>query len=385
MTRSRAGRGTLVVLMLSLGMARAQAQSDDDLTQPAVGPEKLEGKQLDFFEKKIRPVLTERCYRCHSAKSEKQKGGLALDTRSGIRSGGDSGPAVVPGKPGESLLVEALRYQNKDFQMPPKSAGGKLPDGVIEDFVQWIERGAPDPRDGETRIQKSEEVWAASKTWWAWKAPQKSSVPEVKDATWPRVDLDRFVLARLEAKNLRPVADADRATLLRRVHFDLVGLPPSPEELEAFVKDKAPDALERVVDALLRSPQFGERWGRHWLDVARYAESSGKDSNIAYPHAWRYRDWVIDAFNRDLTYDEFVREQTAGDLLSSNSDADRAAKQVATGFLAVGAKSLNEPNPRQFRYDVIDEQIDALSQAFLGMTIACARCHDHKFDPIPQR
>ena len=179
MTRPPGYRGALVLVALSLGTARAGAQNDDDLPQPApTGPEKIDAKQLEFFEKKIRPVLTERCYKCHSAKSDKQKGGLALDTRSGIRNGGDSGPAVVPGKPGESLLVEAIRYQNKDFQMPPKSAGGKLPDGVIQDFVQWIEMGAPDPRDGETRIRKSEDVWAASKTWWAWKAPQLPAVPK---------------------------------------------------------------------------------------------------------------------------------------------------------------------------------------------------------------
>ena len=341
-------------------------------------------EQRDFFEKKIRPVLADKCYKCHSEKSEKIKGGLVLDTREGIRRGGDNGPAVVPGDLKESLLIEAVRYASKDFAMPPKKEGGKLPDEVIRDFEKWVQMGAPDPRDGAAKVVKKYDAEKA-KAWWAFQPVKKPVVPAVQDAAWAKSDLDRFVLAGLEAKGLKPVADADKLTLIRRVYFDLLGLPPPHAEITAFVQDKSPEAFAKVVDRLLASPQFGERWGRHWLDVARYAESSGKDFNTAYPHAWRYRDYVIAAFNADKPYDEFVREQIAGDLLPAKDDRERAEHQIATGYLAIGAKSLNEQNPRQFALDVADEQIDALSQGMLGMTIACARCHDHKFDPIPQR
>ena len=354
----------------------------------ALGEEKsgdaLPSEQRDFFEKKIRPVLADKCYKCHSEKSEKIKGGLVLDTREGIRRGGDNGPAVVPGDLKESLLIEAVRYASKDFAMPPKKEGGKLPDEVIRDFEKWVQMGAPDPRDGAAKVVKKYDE-AKAKAWWAFQPVKKPVVPAVQDAAWAKSDLDRFVLAGLEAKGLKPVADADKLTLIRRVYFDLLGLPPPHAEITAFVQDKSPEAFAKVVDRLLASPQFGERWGRHWLDVARYAESSGKDFNTAYPHAWRYRDYVIAAFNADKPYDEFVREQIAGDLLPAKDDRERAEHQIATGYLAIGAKSLNEQNPRQFALDVADEQIDALSQGMLGMTIACARCHDHKFDPIPQR
>ena len=339
--------------------------------------------QLDFFEKKIRPVLAEKCYQCHSEKAEKIKGGLLLDTREGTRRGGDNGPAVVPGEPKESLLIEAIRYENKDFAMPPKKEGPKLPEEVIKDFEKWVQMGAPDPRDGVAKVVAKDD--ARARAWWSFQPPKNSAPPAVKTTAWPRTDIDRFLLAGLEAKGLQPVADADKHTLLRRVYFDLIGLPPTFAEIETFVTDPSPDALAKVVDRLLASPQFGERWGRHWLDVARYAESSGKESNIAYPHAWRYRDYVIAAFNADKPYDEFIREQIAGDLLPANNEQERAEHLVATGYLALGAKSQNEQNARQFAVDLADEQIDALSQGILGMTIACARCHDHKFDPISQR
>jgi hypothetical protein len=341
-------------------------------------------EQLNFFEKKIRPVLAEHCYKCHSERSEKIRGGLVLDTRDGIRRGGDNGPAVVPGKLDESLLIEAVRYANKDFAMPPEKSGGKLSDAVIADFEAWVKMGAPDPRHGEAKVVKKYDAEEAKK-WWAFQAPARSAPPEVKDGTWPRGDLDRFLLAGLEAKGLKPVSDADAATLIRRVYFDLTGLPPTLKETDDFMKDTSPEALAKVVDRLLASPRFGERWGRHWLDVARFAESSGKDVNLAYPHAWRYRDYVIAAFNAGKPYDEFIREQIAGDLLPAKDENDRAENLVATGFLAIGAKSHNEMNPRQYFLDLADEQIDATSQAVLGLTVACARCHDHKFDPIPQR
>lgn len=344
----------------------------------------ISAEQRDFFEKKIRPVLADKCYKCHAQDSDKVKGGLVLDTREGIRRGGDNGPAVEPGNVKDSLLIEALRYGNKDFAMPPKKEGGKLPDAVIADFEKWVQMGAPDPRDGTAKVVKKSDFDEALK-WWAFQPVKKPAAPAAKDAAWARGEVDKFVLAGLDAKELKPVADADKLTLLRRVYFDLIGLPPTPEEINAFLKDGAPDAFAKVVDRLLASPQFGERWGRHWLDVARFAESSGKDVNIAFPHAWRYRDYVIGAFNSDKPYDEFLREQIAGDLIPSKDQKEQAEHLVATGFLAIGTKGLNEQNPRQFAMDLVDEQIDTVSQAVLGLTVACARCHDHKFDPIPQR
>jgi hypothetical protein len=341
-------------------------------------------EQLDFFEKKIRPVLADKCYKCHSEQAEKVKGGLLLDTRAGARRGGDNGPAVVANNLSESLLIDAIRYSNPDTAMPPKKAGGKLPDTVIKDFETWINMGAPDPRDGSAKVVKKYDT-SESKQWWAYQVPKKAAAPAVKDSAWAHSDVDRFILAGLEAKDLKPAPDAAKATLIRRVYFDLVGLPPTLKETDDFMKSTAPDALAKVVDKLLASPQFGERWGRHWLDVARYAESSGKDVNIAYPNAWRYRDYVIKAFNEGKPFDQFIREQIAGDLLPAKTDAQRAEHTVATGFLAIGVKSHNEQNARQFYLDLADEQIDTTSQAFLGMTVSCARCHDHKFDPIPQR
>jgi len=360
--------------------------------EPASEP-KPTAEQIDFFERKIRPVLADKCYKCHSEKSAKVKGGLVLDTRAGIRRGGDSGAAVVPGSLEDSLLIEAVRHANKDFAMPPEKEGGKLPDAVIKDFEAWVKMGAPDPRDGAAAVVKKFSKEDAKK-WWAFQPPQAQPVPQPKNAAWAHGDVDRFLLSALEAKGLKPVGDADAATMLRRIYFDLIGLPPSPREVGEFfneVKVAGADrkqqqaVLARRVDKLLASPQFGERWGRHWLDVARYAESSGKDVNIAFPHAWRYRDYVIASFNQDKPYDQFLREQIAGDLLPAANDRQRAEQLVATGFLALGPKGLNEQNPRQFCLDLADEQVDTVSQAMLGVTLACARCHDHKFDPFSQR
>ena len=364
--------------------ANAAFAALDEAKKTAAGGPAIPQDQLDFFDKKIRPVLADKCYKCHAENAEKIRGGLTLDTREGMLRGGDNGAAVVPGSLKDSLLVEAIHYTNKDFAMPPKKSGGKLPDDVIKDFEKWVQMGAPDPRVGTAKLVKKYDPEKA-KEWWSFQPPKKTTPPAVHDANWPKTESDRFVLAGLEAKGLKPVADADKLTLIRRVYFDLVGVPPSLTEITAFVEDKSPEALAKVVDRLLASPQFGERWGRHWLDVARYAESSGKEANIAYPHAWRYRDYVIAAFNADKPYDQFLREQIAGDLLPAKNERERAEHLVATGYLAIGAKSQNEMNPRQFALDVADEQIDAISQGMLGMTIACARCHDHKFDPIPQR
>jgi len=336
---------------------------------------------LAFFEKKIRPVLVENCYKCHSASSEKVKGELLLDTREGIRKGGESGHAVVPKNLDESLLIAAIRYGDEDLEMPPKE---KLPDSVIADFEKWIMMGAPDPRDGKAAPFFKPD-WAKSKNHWSFKVPKQPDVPKVKNGDWPRTDVDRFVLAELEEKSLKPVGEADRRTLIRRLYFDLNGLPPTPQEVDSFVKDTDPKAYEKLVDRLLASESFGERWGRHWLDVARYAESSGKESNITYPHAWRYRDYVIDSFNADKPYNQFIREQIAGDMMRARDDKHRAELMTATGFLAMGPKSHNEGSRSQFAADLADEQIETMSRSMLGLTIACARCHDHKFDPIPQR
>ncbi len=353
--------------------------------------DKPDATGTDYFERFIRPVLAQKCYGCHSKESGKQKGGLLLDTREGIRMGGDSGHAVVPGDPTESLLLNAIRYTDKEMEMPPKKEGGKLPEETIAHFEQWIRMGAPDPRGGATLTQATQstpkKTWdmKTAKEFWAFQLPKAHQPPAVKDTSWPRTDVDRFILAAQEAAKLKPVADAYRTTLIRRVYFDLIGLPPQPEEVAAFVKDKSPAAFAKVVDRLLASPQFGERWGRHWLDVARYAESTGKERNFTFPAAWKYRDYVIASLNADQPYNEFIREQIAGDLLPSSNDGEHNRHLIATGFLAIGPKGLNEKNKEQFRMDMVDEQIDVTTRAITGVTVACARCHDHKFDPIPQR
>lgn len=341
----------------------------------------MHAQDMAFFESKIRPVLVEKCYKCHSETSSKVRGGLLLDTREGIRRGGEHGPAVVPGNLSKSLLVTAIHHTDPDTAMPPKE---KLSEATIADFERWIRSGAADPRDGKSAVVPTYDA-SKAKEWWAFQPVRRPAIPQVKDAAWPRGDIDRFVLANLEAKGLKPVGDADRLTLLRRVFFDLVGLPPSPEVVQRFLADSSPTALEGVVDSLLKLPQFGERWGRHWLDVARYAESTGKDLNVSFPNAWRYRDYVIAAFNKDKPYDQFIREQIAGDLLPAKDARQRAEQLIATGFLAIGPKGLGELTPRQFELDLADEQLDATTQAFLGVTVACARCHDHKFDPVSQR
>jgi hypothetical protein len=341
--------------------------------------------QIAFFEKSIRPALVKECYSCHATTARKVRGGLTLDTRDGIRKGGDTGPAIVPGDVGKSLLVKAIKHAQAGLKMPPKK---KLPDAVVADFEKWILMGAPDPRDGGVKVVKQEIDISKGRKFWSFQPPKATPPAKVKDTSWPRGAIDCFLLAEMEAKGLRPVADADPATLLRRVSFDLVGLPPAPEEVGPFVKAYAADpqaALAAVVDRLLASPQFGERWGRHWLDVARFAESSGRSVNFAYPHAWRYRDYVIRSFNRDKPYDQFIREQLAGDLLPAADDREKAEHLVATGLLAIGPKTHDEFRRQQFMMDVADEQIDVTFQAFQGLTVACARCHDHKFDPIPQK
>ncbi|HKB04546.1 MAG TPA: DUF1553 domain-containing protein [Gemmataceae bacterium] len=342
--------------------------------------EKPTADQLAFFEKKIRPVLVGQCYQCHSEDAKKEKGNLLLDTRDGIRKGGDTGPAVVPGNPARSLLLKAIK-QAGELKMPPKA---KLSDEVVADFEKWIATGAADPREEKKAAAYKEIDIEKGRQFWAFQPPKSAAVPTPKDGSWPRTDVDRYLLAGLEAKSLKPVADADPRARIRRLYFDLTGLPPTPEDVEAFARDPSPAVFAAVVDKLLESPRFGETWGRHWLDVSRYAESCGKTANFNFPHAWRYRDYVIAAFNTDKLFDRFVREQLAGDLLPAANDKEKADHTIATGFLAIGPKALNERNGLQFELDVADEQIDVTTQAFLGITAACARCHDHKFDPIPQ-
>ncbi|HEY1188445.1 MAG TPA: DUF1553 domain-containing protein [Gemmata sp.] len=365
---------------------------------PAVAadpPKPLTAAETEFFEKKIRPVLAQSCASCHSAdaeKAKKLKGGLLVDSRDGLLAGGDSGPAITPGKPGESLLLKTMKYDG-DLQMPPK---GKLPDAVIKDFEKWIAMGAPDPRGaaGGPKKQIGLSIEEGRK-FWAYKPPARSPVPNVAPppkgeqpgrAPWPesRNDIDSFVLAALAKKGLAPAPEADRAVLVRRLYYDLTGLPPAPEEVDAFVRSTDAGAYEKLVDKLLASPQFGERWGRHWLDVARFAESVTL-RGFVFKEAWRYRDYVIDSFNADKPFDRFVKEQLAGDLLPATDGADRARKLIATTFLQLGNTNLEEQDKKQLRMDVVDEQLDVITKGFLAQTVTCARCHDHKFDPIPTK
>jgi len=355
----------LVVSMLLVGVAAAADEADP--------------RGVEFFEAKIRPVLVQHCYECHSGDANEIKAGLRVDSRAGLRAGGDSGPAVVPEKPAESLLLSALR--GEDYAMPPD---GLLPAEVIADFETWIKMGAPDPREGETPVAEAPQIdLEAGRQFWSFRPPAVTAPPMPKDAQWCRTDIDRFIRAQQEAAALAPGADAKRRVLIRRAYFDLIGLPPTPEEVAAFVTDETPDAWSKLIDRLLESPQFGARWGRHWLDVARYADSTGGGRSLLYGDSWRYRDYVIDAFNRDKPFDRFIVEQIAGDLLPFDDLVTGAEQLTATAFLALGPSNYEEQDKELLRMDVIDEQIDTVGRAFLGMTLGCARCHDHKFDPVP--
>lgn len=352
-----------VCLVTSLG------QADDRLTD----------EQITFFEKRIRPMLVEHCYECHSAKAKKIKGGLRLDLRETALKGGDSGAAIDPGHPDKSLLIESIRYES--MEMPPK---GKLPESVIADFVKWVAMGAPDPRDGKVTPPPKSQA-SDGRNHWAFQPVKKQKRPEVVDQSWPLSDVDWFILQRLEREGLRPAAEADRYAWLRRVSFDLTGLPPTVEEIQDFLKDGSPQAFETVVDRLLASRGFGERWARHWLDLVGYSDQIGTSNNLFAEHAWRYRDYVIDAFNNDKPFDRFIREQIAGDLLPLKSPEERADALTATGFLVLGDLEVVEADKAKLRVDVIDQQVNKVGKAFLGMSIGCARCHNHKFDPISQR
>ncbi|MFK8111755.1 MAG: PSD1 and planctomycete cytochrome C domain-containing protein [Rubripirellula sp.] len=331
---------------------------------------------VEFFEKEIRPILVEHCYECHAG--EEASGGLLLDSRAGWMRGGDTGAAIVPQDAEESLLIEAVRYRNQDLQMPPD---GRLSAAEITSLEKWVSLGAPDPRDG--MIQAHAPTGMAveeGRKFWSFTPVGNPAVPQLEDRSRVNTPIDAFIMKGLQQAGIPTAPVADRRTLIRRVTFNLIGLPPTPAEVDRFLNDDSPDAFEKVIERLLISPQYGIRWGRHWLDVARYADSNGLDENLAFGNAWRYRDYVIDAFNRDKTFDRFLLEQLAGDLLPG---ANRETK-VATGFLSLGAKVLAEPDREKLEMDMIDEQLDATGKAFLGMTFGCVRCHDHKFDPIKQ-
>ena len=336
-----------------------------------------------FFENKVRPILVARCYDCHSEQADKQKGGLWLDRRAGWETGGDSGPALVPGNLEQSLLIKSIRYFDEDLQMPPK---GKLPTAELQVLEQWIAMGAPDPRDAAlARAMRKQEIdFAAARKSWAFRPHPEVHPPAIKNGEWPTSPVDRFILSRLEEKDLKPAGDASPNALIRRLYFDLTGLPPTPEELTAFTRDPSRKTYERIVDDLLSRQTFGEKWGRHWLDIARYSDSNGGDRNFTYYQAWRYRNYVIDSFNNDRPYYEFIRHQLAGDLLPAKDEQQRHEQLVASGYLALGPKMLTERDKEKLRLDVADEQVDTIGRSLLGLTMGCARCHDHKFDPISQ-
>jgi Protein of unknown function (DUF1553)/Protein of unknown function (DUF1549)/Planctomycete cytochrome C len=340
-----------------------------------------------FFEDKVQPILVESCYKCHSQAEGKSKGGLTMDTREALRRGGDTGPTVTPGNPGESLMIKAINYKDPDMQMPPKSTGGKLSDEKIAILTQWVKMGAPDPRSGAAKAIASKLSGLTDKArgHWAYQTLKKPEVPRVSNAAWCATPIDAFIMQKLNEKNMVPkpgLMDTfeGRETLMRRAYFDLWGLPPSPTEIEDFYKDTSPQAFATVVDRLLASPHYGERWGRFWLDTARYADTVGGNRNnndkddYRYAYAWTYRDWVIDSLNKDMPYDQFVKNQLAADLLPNNDKNNLRA----LGFLTVGERFNN-------RNDNINDLIDTVSKGFVGLTVACARCHDHMFDPIPTK
>ena len=360
------------LLMVACGVTRA----DEPVVDPA---------QAEFFEKNIRPLFVANCHECHGA--DKQEGGLRLDSREAALKGGDYGPAVVPRSPDESWLIKAVGYEHEDLQMPPK---GRLPDEKIAALTNWVKMGAPWPENDAAKrpsgaAEQAFKITEKDRSFWAFQRVQRPTPPDLKidsaNAGAVRSAIDRFVLEKLNEQGLKQVAAADKRTLIRRATFDLVGLPPSPEEVEAFVADTSPDAFERIVDRLLASPHYGERWGRHWLDVARYGEDQAHTFEARkYPDGFRYRDWVVKSFNRDKPYDLFVMEQIAGDLLEDQDSAERADRLAGLGYFALGPVYYGRATA-----DELDDRIDTLTRGFLGLTVACARCHDHKFDPIPTR
>src|SRR5262245_6427542 len=333
-----------------------------------------------LFERKVRPLLVKHCYGCHSSEAKQVRGNLKLDSRDGILKGGSSGAVVVPGDPARSLLIKAVRQADDVQAMPPK---GNLSAAEIADLEAWVKMGVPVPASVVSTTTPPVDL-SKGREFWSFRPVKDHPVPAVKDALWPLTPIDRFVLAKLEEKALRPVPPADRRTLIRRATYDLIGLPPTPEEIDAFLSDTSPDAFEKVVDRLLANPHYGERWGRHWLDVVRYADTAGDNSDYPIPQMYRYRNWVIRAINHDMPYDQFVHEQLAGDLMPAASEGERYDKLIATGYLANTHRFGSYEDERYPWHLTIEDTIDNLGRTFLGLTINCARCHDHKFDPISQ-
>jgi hypothetical protein len=377
-----AGGMALIVLAAVGGLAAGPPQT----TPPAKagsGVSPLTREQAAFFESRVRPVLANHCFTCHT---DQRRGGLRLDTKEGTFKGGAHGAVVLAGDPDKSRLIQALRYEGA-LKMPP---AGKLRPEEIAALTAWVKMGAPwpeaKPTTGAASGQAGDMVFTeAQRSFWSFRPVQKPTLPAVTNPAWAQSPIDRFVLAKLERAGLKPAPAADRRTLIRRVTFDLIGLPPAPEEVEAFVNDRSSNAWEKVVDRLLASPHYGERWGRHWLDVVRYADSNGLDENVAFANAYHYRDYVVSAFNQDKPYNQFIKEQLAGDLMPTDDENLRSERLTATGFLTLGPKLLAEPDKPKMVMDIVDEQIEVTSKAFLGLTITCARCHNHKFDPIPTK
>jgi len=373
--------GFVVLGVFAIGASGLRATAAEPGETPRFDPQHIE-----FFEKRVRPLLAERCYKCHSSKAKSIKGRLRLDSRAAVLAGGDTGPAVVPGQAAKSLLIDAVRYGDL-YQMPPDS---RLPKDEVAILEKWVSLGAPWPEEsGSPAVTQAGEfdLEARRESHWCWQPIRDPELPPVKDARWPRTSIDRFILSRLEAADLRPASPAEKQTLLRRIHFDLVGLPPSPAEVDAFLADDSQDAFDRVVDRLLASPAFGERWARHWLDLVRYAESRGHEFDADAPNAFQYRDYVIRALNADVPYDQFVREHFAGDLQEPprlNPAEGFNESVIGTGFWFLGEWVHSPVSIRQDECDRFDNMIDVASKTFLGVTVACARCHEHKFDAISQ-
>jgi len=344
-------------------------------------PASASPEQIRFFENKIRPLLANACYECHS--EDWQESDLRLDTLQGMLTGGKAGPALLPGKPKGSLIVTAVTYRDNDLKMPPEE---KLSDAQIADLTKWVEMGAPHPDSGSIKIDHSSGIdLEKGRQHWAFQTPVKPEVPAVSESALVHNPIDAFLLARLEEKKIKPVPLADKRTLIRRATFDLIGLPPTPEEVDHFLADDSVDAFAKVIDRLLASPHYGERWGRHWLDVVRYADSNGLDENIAHGNAWRYRDYVVNSLNVDKPYDQFLTEQLAGDLIDEEVFSKRRENLIATGYLVLGPKVLAEVDETKMEMDIVDEQLDTIGRGLIGLTLGCARCHDHKFDPVAQK
>ncbi len=370
MTRPFLAAPLIALLLAGAGLANA----------PLMGSEQGDS---EYFEISVRPLLSEQCFSCHSQKAGKTKGGLRADSRQTLLKGGETGPALVPGHPESSLMIKAVSYQDPELQMPPKK---RLDPAQVAILSAWIARGAPWPAEAAVSVGTAPAriISSSDADHWAWRPLRASDPPAVAGAGWVRSPIDRYILARLEAQGLHPAAEAERRTLARRAAFAITGLPPAPDLVERFLADPAPEAYERLLDTLLASPQYGERWARHWLDLVRYAETRGHEFDYANPNAHQYRDYVIRAFNSDLPYCDFVREQIAGDLLAHprlNPGKGFNESILGTGFWLLGEEVHSPVDIRGDEADRLDNMVDVAGKTFLGLTVACARCHDHKSTP----